>query len=136
MAAYADFEYYRELYKGNRVPENDFERLAMRASEYLDWLTNDGAEALQRNERHENNLRLATCAIAEVVLEEEESNQASSEAGNAVVSESNDGFSVTYARTAAQLDSRGTEMQIAFGRRKYEAAHRYLWRTGLLYRGL
>jgi len=85
---------------------------------------------------HEAYVRSACCAVAEIFLDEEISNRAAAEADKEIASESNDGFSVTYIKTPTQFDSRGADMQQALAARKYSEAVRYLYRTGLLFRGL
>ena len=39
--AYADYDFYTESYYGNVVPKADFDRLAARASDFIDTLTFD-----------------------------------------------------------------------------------------------
>ena len=37
--AYVDYDFYTESYYGNVVPEADFDRLADRASDFIDTVT-------------------------------------------------------------------------------------------------
>jgi hypothetical protein len=107
----------------------------MRASEYIDEVTNGKARRItQQGTQSADSLALATCAIAEIIFDEERSNGAR-EDGLQISSESNDGYSVSY-NTAASLDSRSSEMRRVLQQRKWSVAVRYLGRTGLLYRGV
>lgn len=58
---YANYEYYKESYYGTTISEEDFPRLALRASAFLDYCTMGRAE---RNPELEP-LRMACCAVAE-----------------------------------------------------------------------
>ena len=113
--AYADYEYYKRTYLGRAVQEEDFPRLALRASEYLDKVTFGRA----RDHAGEEPVRLACCAVAEELFRQEEFG------GREVASESNAGRSVSFA---------GDERSGA--RRLCSAARSYLGNTGLLYRGV
>jgi hypothetical protein len=61
MTAYADYAYYTDTYKGNVITEYDFDRLILRASIYLDRIT-DGQAA---NYTPADAVKLAACAVAE-----------------------------------------------------------------------
>ena len=39
MTAYADFEFYRDIFLGEKIPEDKFSHYALRASERIDELT-------------------------------------------------------------------------------------------------
>lgn len=66
--AYADYEFYTEVYYGDQISENDFPKLSERASDYIrgvtkgisDKATGDNLEAVKK----------AMCAIAEVIQSE------------------------------------------------------------------
>lgn len=53
-----DYEYYSTVYKGNSIPETDFERLAIRASSYLDSIA-------KKIDPDSAPIKMATCAVAE-----------------------------------------------------------------------
>ena len=61
--AYVDYQFYKETYLGSAVPEADFDRLAQRASEYLDWITRGKAADMASDE----NIMKAACAVAEAI---------------------------------------------------------------------
>lgn len=58
---YADFEYYTNVYFGASIPEDDFPRLAFRASAFIDWVT------MERACKHAemDAVKMACCALAE-----------------------------------------------------------------------
>ena len=45
--AYADFEYYANTYLGTAIEYNDFSRLSLRASAFLDYYTQGRAAKTQ-----------------------------------------------------------------------------------------
>ncbi len=64
--AYADYDFYTDTYYGNVVPESDFPRLAERASEEIDRLTNDRlTEWMPEKEKDVLKIKKACCALAE-----------------------------------------------------------------------
>lgn len=112
--AYADYTYYSTEFLGNKVPETDFPRAAARASEYLDSIT---AGIITKLQEIPEEVKKATCAIAE--------KEYSKEQGQEVVSESVGSYSVTY-----------KDAQTPYEKELYNIAKRYLGHTGLMYRGI
>lgn len=108
---YADYSYYTGEYLGNVVPETDFPRLAKRASEYLDYITDGNIAATT------DKVSLACCAVAEALYQGEQD-------GGTIESETKGEWSVSYASTES----------VAL--KAYKAAYMYLHNTGLLYRGV
>ena len=67
---YADFEFYATTYHGNVVPEADFQRIADRASDFLDVITFDRlVDGLPSDERAAAKMQKAVCAVAEKLYE-------------------------------------------------------------------
>ncbi len=118
---YADYDFYRDVYHGVVILEEDFVRLECRAEEELDAMTFHRIpemDASLMTDKLELNIRKAVCAIAEVLATDES-------LGVGISSESNDGYSVSYSQTTQQeLKSR-----------KKESVNKYLSDSGLLYRG-
>lgn len=118
--AFADYNYYIEVYKGASLTENDFPMLAERASDYLTYITygrvTDG-----------DNVKRAVCALAEAyeVIFKAQS-MASSDSGE-IASQTVGSYSVTYRSSADLAQSQRKEL--------YKIAQMYLGNTGLLYRG-
>lgn len=128
--AYADYGYYTEVFRGNSVSAEAFDRLAERASEYIDYLTNGKACASFPE------VKKACCALAEVELANERAKEAvaSAAASDGLASESVGSWSRSY-HSAATLASQSVEATDALSRQMYNVAFRYLAHTGLLYRG-
>lgn len=111
MEAYADYTFYKKDYKGASIPESAFDRLALEASFFIDYITLDRIE-----EPVIDKVKLATCAVAEVIKQHEKNDGKSSE---------------TVGKHSVTYNTKGT-----VDRRKISAATVYLANTGLLYRGL
>ena len=59
----ADFEFYRDVYLGELIPEKAFSGMALRAKEYLQRL-----QRIYRVEMSsEDSLKMAVCAVAESI---------------------------------------------------------------------
>lgn len=113
-----DYEFYTETFRG-QMAEEDFKRLAVYASAYLDELTMGRTAGTLPAETQEK-VKMALCAVADAYRLNEQ--------GGGVASETNDGISITY---VAGVGNAKTD-----GRRLYEAAALFLGPTGLLYRGV
>lgn len=95
--AYADYEFYTDVYYGNLISEEDFPRLSEHASDYIynytqglaDKVTGKDFEMVQK----------ATCAIAEVLLSEGNMTTATFTADKAIASEKVGSYSVSYGTT-------------------------------------
>ena len=124
-----DFTFYRDVFFGNVISEEDFPRLAAGAGDILDFLKRDytvtGDELAQNK---------ATCALAEAVYANERAASAALSAieGNgAVASESIGSVSVSYQKATA-ADAGLDLSEQATQRRYYDIARRYL----TIYRGV
>jgi len=118
--AYADHEYYTNIFRGSVLSDIDFPPAAERASDYIDYMTRNKAtpdsEAVKK----------ACCALAETYHAMLQVKAAGSSAGE-IQSEAVGSYSVTYrsgAEASAELESS-----------LYKTALIYLANTGLLYRG-
>ena len=68
--AYTDFTFYENTYHGNVIPADDFERIADRASDFLDVITFDRLiDGLPDNDRAKTKVQKAVCAVAEKLYE-------------------------------------------------------------------
>lgn len=134
---YADYAFYADTYFGRAISEADFPRLALRGSQYIDYITQGRAEAQAELEA----VKMCCCELAEQIQTVEtarELAQKSLAAGAAdgaeLQSETVGSWSRSYrsggdsAKSAGQAAAEG---QAAL----YGIAGRYLAGTGLLYRG-
>ena len=135
--AYADYTYYHGTYMGT-VSEEDFQRLAVRASSFLDYYTRNKAKEYVGIEE----LQMACCALVDKYKVIEAANDLAaknlaaslSADGNELKSETVGGYSRTF---ASGVDSALSALNTSAGARKLlaETAAQYLANTGLLYRG-
>lgn len=134
---YADYDYYLNEYYGRSVPEEDYPRLALRSSQYIDYITQGRAEARADLEA----VKMCCCALVEQYQSidlaaqlAQKSLTASSADGAEVQSETVGSWSRSYrsggdsAQSAAQAEETGKAALL-------DIARQYLARTGLLYRG-
>lgn len=107
--AYADYSFYKNIYKGNKLSEADFDRLSERASDYIDKRTDYVLCKSGIPPDMEIRIKKACCAAAETYK--------SCESGGVKLSESVDGYSVSYAasehRTADQRLDDDVQLYIA-----------------------
>lgn len=122
MKQYADFCYYLNNFHGTVIEdESAFDRMAVEASFYLNEITLGRADAADATSVDE--LKMATCAVAEIVHEEymqKDEDQVSSETVGP--------HSVSYVKKIKTADE--------FEKEKLKIAKRYLFGTGLIYRGI
>ena len=83
--AYTTFTFYEQTYHGNVVPAEDFDRIADRASDFLDVITFDRlAGGLPSDERAATKVQKAVCAVGDKLYQLElAEKQALSAAGGA-----------------------------------------------------
>lgn len=83
--AYSTFVFYEQTYHGNVVPAEDFDRIADRASDFLDVITFDRlADVLPSDERAATKVQKAVCAVCDKLYQLElAEKQALSAAGGA-----------------------------------------------------
>lgn len=135
--AYADYEYYTTTYLGTAIKKDDFPRLALRASSFLDYYTQ--GRAAQNSDL--DALKMACCAVAEQYQSidtaqalAQKSLSASLESDGELQSQTVGSWSKTYRSggdSAQQALSSVQTAQAALG----ALAQQYLAGTGLLYRG-
>lgn len=115
---YADYDFYCNDYCGSKIKTaEEFNRMAVEASAYLNQIT------LGRIETPSDEVKMATCAIADVYF-----NQYKAENEKEVASESVGPHSVSYVKKSKTM--------IDYQKEKREKAMIYLSNTGLLYRGV
>ena len=135
--AYADFEYYANTYLGAAIEYNDFSRLSLRASAFLDYYTQGRAAKNAELDA----LKMCCCAIAEqyqyidtAKALAQKSITSSLENNGELQSQTVGSWSKTYRSggdSAQQALSSVQTAQAALA----TIAQQYLAGTGLLYRG-
>lgn len=117
--AYVNYDFYLNVYLGNVIAQEDFPRLAERASEYVCGVTKGLAEKVQGRDLEA--VQKAVCAVAEVILDENIMTASAFSGEQAVSSESVGSWSRSYASpglSAAQVEN--------IAARKREAVQLYL----------
>ena len=135
--AYADYDYYANEYLGRAISAGNFPRLALHASQYLDYITQGRAE----REPELEPLKMCCCSLAEQYQKIDAADElarkslaAGAAEGAEVQSETVGGWSRSYrsggdsAQSAAQAAEAGQSALLGIARQ-------YLAHTGLLYRG-
>lgn len=126
--AYADYEFYTESF-GNVVPENDFDRLAGRASDFVDTLTFDRlVDGLPTNERAQKRIKKAVCSLAELMYqielaEKNATNAAASGASTTIGSGGSTTGIVTSVSSGSESISYATPQQKASGAKEWSAVY-------------
>lgn len=134
---YADFAYYQNSFFGKLIQEEDFPRLSLLASQYIDYITRGGAAARAELEA----VKMCCCAMAEkyqAIETAKELAQKSLSAGAAegteVKSESVGSWFRSY-RSLGEIAQAEAEIEENGKAALLEAARKHLTNTGLLYRG-
>lgn len=134
---YADYDFYTDDFYGVVISEDDFPRLASKASDFIDYYTKDKA-ATATDETIVLAIRKACCAVAEKMLDVEQAQKLRAKyvsgelTDTGVKSETVGSWSRSYATAADYVNSGATSDP----RAEYaKIALEYLVNTGLLYRG-
>ena len=76
--AYTDYEFYKNKFYGDTVPESDFLKYAERASDRIDQYTFDRlVDGLPDNERVKTKVQKAVCAVADTMYQIDQIKKAS-----------------------------------------------------------
>lgn len=132
---YADYSYYTAIYLGTVIDADDFPRMAVRASAFLDYCTQGRAKDCPDLDA----LKMACCALAEdyqtieqakAVSNKGLASAAASDSGE-LQSQSVGGWSKTY-RSAGDSAASAIKAGESVRSQLYETARQYLGMTGLL----
>ena len=126
--AYADYDFYTESYYGNVVPEADFDRLAARASDFIDTLTFDNlVDGLPADKRSQKRIKKAVCSLAELMYqielaEKNAINQASANVTDICVGGKSTGI-VTSVSSGSESISYATPQQIGASAKEWSTVY-------------
>lgn len=127
---YVDYTFYTGTY-GGTMSEQDFARYEPRAEAYIRYFLFSKASIMEQEPVI--GLQMAVCAVSDVLYgyyTAKASRTAQGGSGAAVKSESNDGYSVTYAVEQADGETEETYLR----KKAYDVAYLYLLPLGLLNR--
>ena len=125
--AFADYEFYMNEYRGNSIPESDFDRLEAKAAFEVDRRALNRARVVIGAEDNADlieKIRMATCEVAEVMF----SYSVSAGISPVVASEKVGDHSVQFVDTEKRRDSMSADIA--------GAIERYLELSGLMFRGV
>ena len=114
---YVDYNFYGEVYHGTIATAENFDNAELEAEAFVNAIT---FGRIERLERIPESVKYAVCSATDAIVKLSESRR-----GN-VISESNDGYSVTYVGAITDADCK-KELE--------SRVRRWLANTGLLYRG-
>lgn len=121
MVQYVDIDYYKSAYEGTTIPEDSFNKYAIKASSHLKRFT---FGHLNENDVPEC-VKYACCEMCEAIYQHDQAQIG----GRTVKSESNDGYSVTFVTEQdGQTDALSSKL--------YSIARTYLADTDLLNMGV
>jgi len=121
--AYADYEFYKNVFYGGVLTEDNFRPLAERASEYIDYITL--GRAVKNAELPQ--VKKCCCALAELYQITERAKAAASSEEGELKSETVGGWSQSF--------TTGADYATEYEGQLLKTARVYLEATGLLYRG-
>ena len=133
--AYADYTYYYGTYMGT-MSEEDFSRLAVRASSYLDYYTRDKA----KDNAELDAVKMCCCALVDVYKLIETAKELANKdmtaglSSDAIQSETVGGYSRTM-RSGGEGASSSLQAGLDAKKQLASTAMEYHANTGLLYRG-
>ena len=128
---YCDFGYYKNGYYGNLIGEEDFMRIAKRATDKINSITFWRMKFDELSEEIKTRVKDATCALADKMYDNELSNTAIREVGGAGVSSVSSGSeSISFGNSATISNT------VELDRVYYSIVREYLTGTGLLYAGI
>lgn len=126
--AYADYDFYTTSYFGSVVPEADFDRLAARASDFIDTLTFDNlVDGLPADKRSQKRIKKAVCSLAELMYQIELAEKNAINQASASVTDTNVGSKstgvVTSVSSGSESISYATPQQKASGAKEWSAVY-------------
>lgn len=114
---YVDYPYYRDAYHGKSVKADEFQNAEIEAEAFVNAVT---FGRIRKLDSIPDCVKLAICSAVEVLHQYTESHQSQ------IHSESNDGYSVTYAEAVTDSECKSCMKS---------RVKRHLANTGLMYKG-
>ncbi len=133
MLELVDYEYYKETYEGSSIPESSFKKMAIKASEKLNYYTQDRIS----EDNIADKIRNTTCEIAELLFEQESLKEKLinyDETNKEVASETLGPRSISYVNKSSQ-QANLIKSKEELEKDIYKICYQSLVHTGLMYRG-
>lgn len=127
---YTTYEFYSETYLGEKIPQENFEKLSLRASAEVRKNIYD-----RDISEYDKDVQMATCSVAELLYEQQEiKDKIQDENNKEVASETVGPHSKSYVNKSSLLDKRILSSD-EMSKNVYNECLKYLAFTGLMYRG-
>lgn len=126
MTAYADYDYYKNVYHGKAVPSDDFDRAALMATMYIDKITFGRISGNDVDDR----IRNACCAAAEVYYSSDAGCSAAAASAAGKSSEKVGDYSVSY---SSSYYSESNKNKRLYGAVSLWIPAKFLYRGGVHY---
>lgn len=133
MLELVDYKYYKETYGGSSIPESSFKKIAIKASEKINYYTQDRIN----EDNITDKIRNTTCEIAELLFEQESLKEKLinyDETNKEVASETLGPRSVSYVNKSSQ-QANLIKSKEELEKDIYKICYQSLVHTGLMYRG-
>lgn len=126
--AYTDFTFYENTYHGNVVPAEDFDRIADRASDFLDTITFDRlADGLPSDERAATKVQKAVCAVCDKLYQLELADKQALSAASGGISSGGSGGAtsgvITSRSSGSESISYASPSEMANGAKTWSAVY-------------
>lgn len=134
MLELVDYKYYKEIYEGSSIPESSFKKIAIKASEKVNYYTQDRIN----KDNITDKIRNTTCEIAELLFEQESLKEKLinyDESTKEIASETLGPRSVSYVNKSSQ-QANLIKSKEELEKDIYKICYQSLVHTGLMYRGV
>lgn len=135
-----EYNYYSDTYKGNKVPQKEFERIELKASSQINKFIMNRDYTNFNNQDYTEQVKMATCSIIDILQEIEKKKEtinsmSDNTNGKVITSEKVKDYSKNYATvTYKELQEQVSNTNI--NKLIREELESQLWYTGLLNRSI
>lgn len=133
--AFAEYSDYKSEYEGSIIPKDSFNSFAMQASSRVDYFTNGRIDMENIDDAILIKAIFATCEIAELLYNQNQLKQKQDDDKSTLASETVGPHSKTYVNKS-NLQSQRILNSYELENESYKICLRYLFSTGLMYRGI
>ena len=130
-----DFDYYKDVYLGNAIKEEDFNQFSRKAERFIAYATVN--KAILTSGEVLNSVKDCICELAECYASFDKIEKQSLGEGEKVISSEGVGtYSVSYDTSAQRTNTEIATDVTQRDKKLYNIVKQYLTHTGLLYRGV
>lgn len=134
----ADYDYYKNTFKGNKVPQEEFEKIELKASSQINKFIMNRDYKNYNNQDYTEQVKMATCSVIDILYDIEKKkkilNSMSDGGANKIVTSEK---VKDYSRNYATASYKELEEQVSnnnVNKLIEEELYNYLWSTSLLNR--